>query len=131
MFTIDQIQESHSRQRNGADFPAFVQSLIKMGVTGYNLFLQDRHAEYFGKKGKAALLEDAKYPEYTIAPKWDSERFMNILTNYRQGKLNYSSFYEQLTRAGVEKLSLDMKTLTCTYYGIDGAELHVEQLRKP
>jgi uncharacterized protein YbcV (DUF1398 family) len=129
MFTIDQIQDSYSRQKSGADFPAFVQSLIKMGVTGYNLFLQDRHAEYFGK-GKAALLEDAKYPEYSIAPKWDKDRFMNILENYRGGKLNYSNFYEQLARAGVEKLSLDTKTLTCIYYGRQGEELHVEQLRK-
>jgi uncharacterized protein YbcV (DUF1398 family) len=129
MFTIDQIQDSYYKQKSGADFPAFVQSLIKMGVTGYNLFLQDRHAEYFGK-GKVSLQEDAKYPEYSIASKWDKDRFMNLLADYRKGKLNYSNFYEQLTRTGVEKLSLDMKTLTCTYYSPSGEELYVEGLRK-
>jgi uncharacterized protein YbcV (DUF1398 family) len=100
-----------------------------MGVRGYDLFLSDRHAQYFGKQ-RFAVQEEAKYPEYTIAPSWNKARFENIMSNYSERRLNHVSFYEQLAMVGVEKLALDFKKMTRTYYDVQGNVLHVEELRK-
>ena len=39
MFTIEQITEAHSKVKSGADFPAYIQELKKIGVTHYVLGL--------------------------------------------------------------------------------------------
>ena len=33
MFTIEQIKNAHAKVKSGADFPTYVQNLIKLGVT--------------------------------------------------------------------------------------------------
>ena len=48
MFTIAQIKEAHSRVKSGADFPAYIQELITLGVQGYETFVNDGHVEYLG-----------------------------------------------------------------------------------
>ena len=43
MFTIDQIKEAHSKVKSGADFPQYVQDLIKLGVIHYTTYVRDGH----------------------------------------------------------------------------------------
>jgi uncharacterized protein YbcV (DUF1398 family) len=129
-FTLNQIQESHSKVKTGADFPAYVQALIQMGVTGYDLFVTDRHAEYYGT-GQFSIKEEAKYPEFEIALKVNGEKFRNILNMHQIGKTNYMTFCEQLASAGIEKWSLNVKKMTCTYFDSHGVELLVEKVPVP
>lgn len=37
MFSINQIEEAHSKVKSGIDFPNYVQDIIKIGVTGYEV----------------------------------------------------------------------------------------------
>ena len=130
MFTLDQIQQSHSKVKTGADFPAYVQALIQMGVTGCDMFVHDRHAEYFGKN-RFSVTEDAKYPTFDIAPKSNNERLGNILRMHQLGKTNYMTFCEQLAGAGIEKWSLDVKKMTCTYFDAHGVQMLVDKVPVP
>jgi uncharacterized protein YbcV (DUF1398 family) len=129
-FTLDQIQASHQKVKTGADFPAFVQALVQMGVTGYDMYVADRHAEYFGKN-QFSVKEDAKYPEFTVSGKGDNERFRNILRMHQMGKTNYMTFCEQLATAGIERWSLNVKKMTCTYFDIHGTVMLEEKVPMP
>ncbi|MGB4398918.1 MAG: DUF1398 family protein [Daejeonella sp.] len=35
MFTAEQIKAAHSKVKSGADFPAYIQDIKALGVTGY------------------------------------------------------------------------------------------------
>ncbi len=48
MFSIEQINAAHSKVKSGADFPSYVQDLIKLGVTYYETYVAGEHTAYFG-----------------------------------------------------------------------------------
>jgi uncharacterized protein YbcV (DUF1398 family) len=48
MFTIEEITTAHSKVKSGADFPAYIQDLKKLGVTNYETFVSDGHTDYYG-----------------------------------------------------------------------------------
>jgi uncharacterized protein YbcV (DUF1398 family) len=127
VFTLSQIHDSQSKMKNGAGFPAFVQALLSMGVTGYDLYVHDRHADYFGTNG-FTIKEEAKYPSFDIAQRVDSEKLASFLKTYQLGKTNYMTFCEQIANAGIEKWTLDVKKLTCTYFDALGQTVFVEKL---
>lgn len=39
MFTIEQIQQAHSKVKSGADLPAYIRGLKQMGVLHYETFV--------------------------------------------------------------------------------------------
>ncbi len=62
MFTVAQIKQAHSKVQSGADFPAYIQEIKAMGVTGYEAFVSDGHINYFGTDGFQTSA-GPKYPE--------------------------------------------------------------------
>ena len=48
MFTVEQIKAAHSKVKSGADFPAYIQDIKKLGVTYYETFVTDGHTDYYG-----------------------------------------------------------------------------------
>jgi len=47
MFTIEQIKDAHAKVKSGADFPAYVQEVIRLGVTRYETYVADGQTHYF------------------------------------------------------------------------------------
>jgi hypothetical protein len=41
MFTVEQIKTAHGKVKSGADFPAYIQDIKKLGVTSYETFVTD------------------------------------------------------------------------------------------
>jgi len=130
MFTLQHIKDAHAKVRSGADFPAYVQALIQLGVARYSTFVADGHAEYQGTQGDV-LISDAKYPALGVATASKSESFKNLLKKHQQGHSDYPTFCNDAARAGVEKWTVDMGALTCTYYDKAGTAMLVEAIPLP
>ena len=130
MFIIDQIKSAHSKVKSGADFPNYVQDLIKLGVTSYQTFVADGHTLYFGKdnfKVQSAL----KYATLIVADTSDKIQFINDLKNHQKGNTNYPTFCDDSAKSGVEKWIVDTTKMTCTYYDKSGNEMLVENIPTP
>jgi uncharacterized protein YbcV (DUF1398 family) len=85
MFTVDQIKAAHSKVKAGADFPAYIQDIKKMGVSFYETFVNDGHTDYYGANGyKTSAV--AKYGSLTIAHSSNIERFKKDIKAHQQGK---------------------------------------------
>ena len=54
MFTIADIKAAHSKVKTGADYPSYVQDIIKLGVAHYETFVNDNHTDYTGVDGTKA-----------------------------------------------------------------------------
>ncbi len=127
MFTIEQITEAHSKVKSGADFPAYIQDLKKLGVTHYETFVTDGHTIYYGNNGYK-ITSPVKYETLTIAEVSNKERFIADLKIHQNGKTDYLTFCNDSSKSGIEKWSVSMDEMTCTYFDKAGNKILTEEI---
>ena len=127
MFTINQIKAAHSKVKNGADFPAYVQDLIGLGISSYDTFVADGHSEYYNSS-TARFVDEPKYGTLEVASKSDAEAFKQYLKLHQQGGSDYPTFCRHSAETGVEKWRVDTAMMTCTYYDRTGNKMLVETI---
>lgn len=127
MFTIEDIKTAHSKVKSGADFPTYIQDIKKIGVTSYETYVTDEHADYYGLGGYKTS-GPSKYDVLKIADTSDVQQFKTDLKAHQQGQTNFPMFCNDCAKSGVEKWTVSMERMTCTYYDKSGNELLVEQI---
>lgn len=127
MFQLKEIQEAHAKVKSGADFPAYIQDLIKLGVIKYDTFVSDGHAIFFGNN-HYKIQSAAKYPALSVSDKSDREAFKKNLKIHQQGQTDYLTFCRHSAEAGIEKWTVDMKNMTCTYYDKENNNILEEKI---
>lgn len=127
MFTIAQIKEAHSKVKSGADFPAYIQDLIALGVQGYDTFVNDGHVEYFGSNNFRAAATDT-YDNIAVAPSANKERFIEFLVMHQGGQTNYLTFCHHAAQCGIAKWSVNIMEMTCTYFDQLDSAIVIEKI---
>lgn len=127
MFTIAQIKEAHSKVKSGADFPAYIQDLILLGVQGYDTFVSDGHMEYFGADN-FRVAETNTYGNIVIAPLANKERFIEFLVMHQDGQTDYPTFCNHAAKCGIAKWSVNIIEMTCTYFDLSGSAVLIEKI---
>ena len=130
MFTIEQIEQAHANVKSGADFPAYIQKIKKLGVTGFETWVKDSHTDYLGENN-FSISSKPKYAELTISPISDKENFITRLKEHQQGKTDYFAFCNDCAKTGIEKWVVSLSKMTCVYYDKSGNEILVEQIPQP
>jgi uncharacterized protein YbcV (DUF1398 family) len=130
MFELKEIKEAHSKVKSGADFPNYIQNLVKLGVKKYNTYVNDGHTIFFGD-GDYQIQSEPKYAELSVAYTGDKEKFEQYLKNHQQGQTDYATFCNQSAETGVEKWTVDMHEMTCTYYDKSNNKMLEEQIPTP
>jgi uncharacterized protein YbcV (DUF1398 family) len=130
MFTIQQIKTAHARVKSGADFPAYIQDLIKIGVVHYETYVADGHTLYFGNDNFSAQSEP-KYATLSVANTSDKNRFQIDLKEHQQGKTDYQTFCLKCATSGIEKWVVNTIQMTCIYFNKQGIEILKEEIPKP
>jgi len=127
MFTLEQIKTAHSKVKSGADFPAYVQALIALGVTDYETYVADGHTDFFGETG-FTISSGRKYEALAIADDSDVTQFEKNLKAHQQGKTDYLAFCSDCAKSGVEKWKVDMQAMACIYFDKAGNEMLAETI---
>ncbi len=124
MFTLDQIKTAHAKVKSGADFPSYVKDLKHLGVESYQTYVSDGHTKYFGNG--QTLTSDSKYDLMAISENSDKTNFATGLKEHQQGKTNYMEFCHMCADTGIEKWTVSLMDMTCTYYDTKGNTMLVE-----
>ena len=127
MFTVEQIKTAHSKVKSGADFPAYIQEIKKLGVTYYETFVSDGHTDYYGANDYKTS-SSAKYDTLQVSDISNIEQFKIDIKAHQEGKTDYQTFCHDCAKAGLEKWAVCMETMTCTYFDKAGNEMLVEQI---
>ena len=127
MFTINELKAVHSKVKSGADYPAYVQEIIKMGVTGYETYVEDGNSIYYGVDNYR-IESGPKYDALVVSGKPDQEVFKRDLKMHQEGKTNFPRFCADAAHAGVEKWVVNMDSMTCTYLDKNGKIVVVESI---
>lgn len=122
MFTIEQIKAAHGKVKSGADFPAYIRDLKKLGVTYYETFVSDGHTDYFGADDYKTS-SSPRYSALNVAETSDTAGFKADLAAHQQGKTDYMTFCYDCAKSGIEKWAVCMEKMTCTYYDKAGREV--------
>lgn len=122
---MKQIKAVHARVKSGADFPRYVQDLKALGVTHYDIFVDDGRAVYYSTDG-STLIGQASYTPKRIAGQGSAVTLKQALTSHQQGQTTYLTFCEQAAEAGVAKWTTHVLAMDVTYVDRQGAELLVE-----
>ncbi|MCM5528210.1 DUF1398 domain-containing protein [Parasegetibacter sp. NRK P23] len=127
MFTTEQIKAAHSKVKSGADFPAYIHEIRKMGVTHYEAYVSDGHIDYHGSDGHRVTVP-AKYAPLPIATLPKVAEFKAELLAHQQGKTDYLSFIRMCADCGIERWMVSMEKMTCIYYDKSGEKIVEEQI---
>lgn len=127
MFTIEQILAAHSKVKSGADFPAYIQDIKRLGVTFYETFVSDGHTKYCGVNDYE-ISSSAKYKALPIAHISNNEQFRADIKAHQQGKTDYLTFTSDCAKSGIQKWAVCMEKMTCTYYDLAGKEVLIEAI---
>lgn len=127
MFTIDQIKAAHSQVKSGADFPAYIQAIKQLGVTGFETWVADSHTVYFGHNHFQTQSEPM-YDPLSIADSTGKAQFEKYLNIHQQGQTDYYAFCTHCAETGIEKWIVDLEAMTCIYYDKAGQPILVETI---
>ena len=127
MFTVAQIIEAHKKVKSGKDFPTYIKEIKSLGVTQYEAYVSDGHIDYHGTGDYTATMP-AKYDPILISAIPESEKFKAGLLAHQQGQTNFLTFIKMCAVSGIEKWSVHMDTMTCTYYDKIGSEVLIETI---
>lgn len=127
MFTLEEIKAAHAKVKTGADFPKYIQDLIKLGVEYYNAFVITGYTDYYSTDGQK-VTNPPKYKELTIADKSDAEQFRADLKAHQNGKTDYLTFCKDCAKSGIEGWTVSLPKMTCTYFDKSGNKILVEQI---
>lgn len=115
LFELNEIKEAHLKVKSGADFPNYVQDLIKLGVKKYDTYVSNGRAVFFGEDNYQ-IQSEPKYADIKVANIGDKEKFKHYLQSHQRGESDYSTFCRHAAETGVEKWTVDTSKMTCTYY---------------
>jgi uncharacterized protein YbcV (DUF1398 family) len=128
MFTIEQINDLHSRLGKAKTLFEYLCALKAIGVEKYDSYLADGHSEYFGKHGHKVISPPA-HDKLSIAENSDRENFLRHLKLHEQGKTTYIEMSKGLAESGIEKWTVDASKTTMAFYGRAGNEMLVEIIK--
>ena len=127
MFTIEEIKAVHSKVKSGADFPAYIQDLKKLGVITYESFVADGHTDYYGANGYKNS-SPSKYENLIISETANHEQFKADLKAHQDGKTDYPAFCNDAAGSGIEKWVVSLEEMSCTYFDKAGKKILVEEI---
>lgn len=127
MFTVEQIKAAHGKVKSGADFPAYIQDLKKIGVARYETFVSDGHTDYYGIKNYKTS-SAGMYSPLDVAEISNSEQFESDLKSHQQGHTNYQTFCNDCAKSGIEKWQVNLEEMKCTYFNKKGKRILEEQI---
>lgn len=127
MFTTEQIKAAHSKVKSGADFPMYISEIKQLGVTSYEVFVNDGLTRYFGENGYT-ISDRPKYEKMTLVPNTNAPQFLADLKAHQQGKTDYMTFCADCARSGIEKWVVCLEKMTCTYFDLAGNEILTEEI---
>lgn len=127
MFTVEQIKAAHSKVKSGADFPAYIQDIKKLGVTYYETFVMNGNTDYYGAND-FKVSSGARYTTLTISETPAAEQFKADLKAHQLGKTDFPTFRDRCAHYGIEKWAVCMNTMNCTYYDKAGNKILVEEI---
>ncbi|MBB6330826.1 uncharacterized protein YbcV (DUF1398 family) [Chryseobacterium sediminis] len=126
-FTIEDIKTEHQKVKSGADFPAYIQAVKKLGVSNYTTYVSDGNTQYFDLENQS-VQTGSKYSPLTVSESLNLENFKQRLKLHQQGGTDYMTFCNDCAENGIQGWKMDLNAMTCTYFDQNENDVLTEQV---
>lgn len=126
-FTIEDIKTEHQKVKSGADFPAYIQAVKKLGVSHYTAYVSDGNTEYFDHENQS-VQTGSKYHPLIVSENLNLENFKLRLKLHQQGGTDYMTFCNDCAENGVKGWKMDLHAMTSTYFDQNETDVLTEQV---
>lgn len=127
MFTLEQIDEIHSRFGRADTLVQYLRALNGIGITRSESFITDGHTVYYGCDG-FSISSNGVHAMLDIADTSNRDALKKHLVLHKEGKTNYFEMSKELAESGVEKWVFDTTKLSLAYYDKLGNTLLIETI---
>ncbi len=127
MFTLEQIDDIHSKFGKMDMLEQYLKALNVIGVCKVDSFLRDGHSEYLGEDG-FTLASPPAHDILEVATASNASELLEQLRLHKQHKTNYLQMSKGLASSGVEKWTFDTNAMTLTYFDKTGNEMLIETI---
>ena len=130
MFSLERFKELKANVKHRDDFPVFVQALKKTGISYFETFLEDGHADYYTNDG-IKVSTAREYAGISLAEKSDNELLEKSIQLFQKDDIDYLTFCNSCAKSGVEKWVVSMGEMSCSYHNKEGDIMFVETIATP
>ena len=127
MFTIEQINDIHTRLGGANTFREYVLALKGLGVERYDSYLADGHSEYFGQ-GEHRVTSPPTHEVFSVSETSQPEALLEHLHRHERRETTYIEMSGGLAQSGIEKWTVDMVKMTMTFCDKTGKAMLVERI---
>lgn len=129
-FELKDIKAAHTKVKTGADFAQYIHDLKELGVQKYDTYVSNGRTFYYGANDFQVKTKP-NYADFNIANISDKDRFKHYLKNHQRGQTDYPTFCGHCAQTGVEKWTVDMVAMTCTYFDKNENIMLAEEISNP
>lgn len=127
MFTIEQINDLHTRLGSARTLREYLLALKELGVERYDSYLVDGHSEYFGHGGHT-VVSPPVHEVLPVAQTTQRDAFLEHLRRHERRETTYLEMSRGLAESGIEKWTFDTLRMTMAFYDKAGTEILVEPI---
>ena len=124
-FTAADLRGAYAKVKSGADFPALVRNLKRLGVRTYDHVLAAGANVFHGADGHSIRLEQMG-PAVPVSRHPDIALLLWHIAAHQKGLSDYPTICRRAGEAGVAKWVSDLDAMTVTYFDAAGKVMHVE-----
>ena len=127
MFTVEQLKRAHSKMKSAEDFSNYIDEIKEIGVVQFVTWVLDGHTVYYGLNNFQTSSK-SQYEALTIISNVNKNKFTHYLELHQQGTTGFFAFCNHCAETGIEKWTVNLYTMTCTYFDKYDNEILVEIL---
>lgn len=127
MFTLEKIENLHSKVKSWSDFPLYIKNLKDVWVISYDVFVNDWHSEYFWENNYK-LFSDSAYQPLKVSDKISKEMFLDRLKLHQNWWSDYMTFCLDVANCWINRWRMDLLNMTCTYFDKSWSVVLVESI---
>lgn len=123
-YTLQQIR--HAEKKSGNEFVVLIQYLKLLGVARFITYVTDGHTDYFDDENGS--VSGAATNNLLVSDNTHAESFIQRLKLHQNGETDFPTFREDCAKNGIDRWTVDVTKMTCTYLDQKGNKILVEEI---
>ena len=120
----------HTEQESkGKSYPEYVQKLKAIGVSNYEVRVENHNRKFTSITGQELLLT-GDLPEVICADEFNKEGIKSAILHNQNGLTDFPGFLKEIGTAGVHNYLADLGAMKILYLGAKASDLYSEVIPK-
>jgi uncharacterized protein YbcV (DUF1398 family) len=109
-------------------YPKTFEKLRELGIAYYDVNLLAKEIVYHNKDESFKEKDIPSFQNLPSVGQFDEQAIKEAIKRHQKGETSYAEVMRELMQVGVTHYRVDMHARTCTYFGKNSNEIHIEHV---